>query len=287
MSQRLRTFLVLVSVLRCSPDRRRPRFATRSPGRPRPSASRAAPRSTRWPTPSPTRRRNNLPVDLGLRRLHLSLQPRARGLRAQRRDARARSSSSVPRRSGRGKFNVNVSCQYVEFNQFDGDRPRATSRARPDRAAHTSTRPATSWASRPNRSQYRLGLRNNIAAFSFTYGVLDNLDVNLLLPRHRHGARGRRSTAQQVQTAGPDGIFAPDTGPLHGRLGRRATPSASATCCCALKYQLPRFDWLRSASACSSASPPATRTTSRAPATSGSRRPSTPPRSSGTGSSPS
>ena len=149
-----------------------------------------------------------------------------------------------PETLGRGKFNVNVSWQYVEYNEFDGqdlgdlegDGPIVVRNV--DAAGNLLGFQA-------DRLQYRLGLRNNIVAFSFTYGVLDDLDVNLLLPLLTT-ALDVGVTRQQLQTAGPDGIFSPNSQPpVTGRNDGNAFGPGDLLL--RLKYQLPRADWLRSA----------------------------------------
>lgn len=149
-----------------------------------------------------------------------------------------------PETLGQGKFNVNVSWQYVEYNQFDGQSLRDLQGDGPivlrnvDAAGNLIGFSA-------DRLQYRLGLRNNIAAFSFTYGILDNLDINLLMPLITT-ALDVGVTRWQVQSAGPDGIFSPDSGqPITGRSDGNAVGPGDLLL--RLKYQLPHFDWFRSA----------------------------------------
>lgn len=147
---------------------------------------------------------------------------------------------------GRGKFNVNVSFQYVQFDQFDGDDITSLQNSDPivlnvlDAGGNVIGR-------RANRLVYSLGIQNYVTAFSFTYGILDDLDVNLLIPVIATTLKvGVQS--QQVQSAPPGGAFTPDTGPLRvGRTGESATGVGDLLL--RLKYQLPRLDWLRSAAA--------------------------------------
>jgi len=149
-----------------------------------------------------------------------------------------------PETLGQGKFNVNVSWQYVEYKEFDGQSLRDLEGSGPivlrnvDAAGNLLGFSA-------DRLQYRLGLRNNIAAFSFTYGVLDNLDVNLLMPIIST-ALDVGVTKQQLQTAGPDGVFAPDRlSPVSGFSD--GTAFGPGDLLLRLKYQLPQADWFRSA----------------------------------------
>jgi hypothetical protein len=145
---------------------------------------------------------------------------------------------------GRGKFNVSVSFQYVEFNTFDGT--DLTDLANDDpiviRARDASGTPI---GFRGIRLRYSLGLQNYIHAVSFTYGVLDDLDLNLLLPvivtNMRIGVH-----AQEVATAGLDRVFSPSSGPeFVGRDDGDAVGIGDILL--RAKYQLPRTDWLRSA----------------------------------------
>jgi len=147
---------------------------------------------------------------------------------------------------GRGKFNVNVSFQYVQFDEFDGNDLKSLQNSDPivlnvlDAGGNVIGR-------RASRLVYSLGIQNYVTAFSFTYGILDDLDVNLLVPVIATTLRvGVQS--QQVASATPGGSFTPDTGPLlTGRTGGHATGVGDILV--RLKYQLPRLDWLRSAAA--------------------------------------
>ena len=149
-----------------------------------------------------------------------------------------------PETLGRGKLNVNLSWQYVEYNQYDGQ--DLNDLQGPGPIVLRNVDAANNLLGfQADRLQYRLGLRNNIVAFSFTYGILDNLDANLLLPLIAT-ALDVGVTRQQVQTAGPDGIFSPNSGPpVTGRSEGNAFGAGDLLL--RLKYQLPRADWLRSA----------------------------------------
>jgi hypothetical protein len=145
---------------------------------------------------------------------------------------------------GRGKFNVNVSAQYVQFDQFDGDDLSGLEAPDPivlnvlDAAGNVI-------AQRASRLVYNIGIQNYITAFSFTYGILDDLDVNLLVPLIYTNLKvGVRS--QQVAFADRGGTFTPQQGPLlTGYTKERAFGVGDVLL--RLKYQLPRADWLRSA----------------------------------------
>lgn len=147
---------------------------------------------------------------------------------------------------GRGKFNVNVSFQYVQFDDFDGDSIKSLENGDPivlnvlDAGGNVIGR-------RANRLVYSLGIQNYVTAFSFTYGILDDLDVNILLPIIATTLKvGVQS--QQLQSAPPGGAFTPDVGPLRvGRTGESATGVGDILL--RLKYQLPRLEWLRTAAA--------------------------------------
>jgi hypothetical protein len=73
---------------------------------------------------------------------------------------------------GRGKVNVNVSYQYVQFDTFDGNNIDSL---------HSPFPILLSGGSAANL-EYRLGLHSHIVGLSATYGVLDDFDVNLLVP---------------------------------------------------------------------------------------------------------
>ena len=151
-----------------------------------------------------------------------------------------------PETLGRGKFNVNVSFQYVQFDEFDGADIHSLQNSDPivlnvlDAGGNVIGR-------RANRLVYNLGIQNYVTAFSFTYGILDDLDVNLLLPIIATTLKVGVTT-QQLQVAPPGGAFSPDVGPsIHGSSGEHATGVGDLLL--RLKYQLPRLDWLRSAAA--------------------------------------
>jgi hypothetical protein len=149
-----------------------------------------------------------------------------------------------PETLGQGKFNVNVSWQYVRYKAFDGQSLRDLHGAGPIVLRNVDAA-GNLLGFEADNLQYRLGLINNIAAFSFTYGILDNLDVNLLLPIIST-ALDVGVTKQQIETAGPDGVFAPDRlGPVSGFSQGNAFGAGDLLL--RLKYQLPQLDWFRSA----------------------------------------
>jgi len=145
---------------------------------------------------------------------------------------------------GRGKFNVSVSFQYVEFNTFDGTNLTKLQNSDPI-VVRTFDVAGNPTGFRADRLRYSLGLQNYITAVSFTYGVLDDLDVNLLVPiiatNMRVGVH-----AQQTATAGLDGVFTPSPG--FERVGHDDGNAVGVgDLLLRAKYQLPRLDWLRSA----------------------------------------
>jgi hypothetical protein len=150
---------------------------------------------------------------------------------------------------GRGKFNFSVSHQYVELNTFDGQSLKDLENNDPIvvRAFDASGNPI---GFRANRLRYSLGLQNQVTAFSGTYGITDDLDVNLLVPVIFTNMRvGVHST--EVATAGLDGVFSPSSG--FERVGHTKDDAFGVgDLLLRLKYQLPRLRteemaWLRSA----------------------------------------
>jgi len=143
---------------------------------------------------------------------------------------------------GRRKFNVSVSFQYVELNSFDGTDLKELENGDPivirafDAAGNRTGFRAT-------RLRYSLGLQNYVTAVGFTYGIIDDLDINLYVPiivtNMRIGVH-----AQDVATAGLDGVFTPSVGPE--RVGRDAGDAVGVgDILLRAKYQLPRLNILR------------------------------------------
>src|SRR5206468_12190475 len=131
-----------------------------------------------------------------------------------------------------------VSYQYVELNQLDGRGTDSLEASDPIVIRVTDASGALQGFT-ANRLRYNFDLVNHIAGLSVTYGVLDNLDVNILLPII-HTQFDVTAQTQQLGVAGPDGGFAPSPGPLFsgssdgdptgvGYILRRGT------------YQLPRM----------------------------------------------
>src|SRR5947209_4541828 len=96
-----------------------------------------------------------------------------------------------------------------------------------------------------NRLQYRLRIQDYVTAVSVTYGVLDALDANLLIPLiQTNFAAG--VTSQQEFTAGPDGTFTPSAGPPRTGSTKGDTFGVGDLLL-RLKYQLPQQGGLKSA----------------------------------------
>jgi hypothetical protein len=139
---------------------------------------------------------------------------------------------------GQGKFNVSVSFQYVELNTFDGT-------SLTDLQSNDPIIIRTPTGFRATRLRYSLGIQSYVTAFGVTYGVTDDLDVNLYVPviatNMRVGVHAR-----DTDTAGPNGAFTPSVGPE--RVGYDSgTAVGVGDILLRAKYQLPRWEWLRSA----------------------------------------
>ena len=117
---------------------------------------------------------------------------------------------------GRGKLNVNVSYQYVQFDEFDG-RSIKRLEAQDPIVIQEFDSAGNLLRSTANRLRYGLKIHSNIGSLSLTYGLLDNLDVNLLLPViDTDFAVGVQS--QVIAMALPGGGFSAAPEPL--RIGR-------------------------------------------------------------------
>lgn len=145
---------------------------------------------------------------------------------------------------GKGKFNVNVSYQYVQFDAFDGDSLRSLENKNPVVLALASGGQVV--GAEAVRLRYRLQLQSHVAAFSLTYGLFDNMDVNILVPliatKLKVGVQ-----SQQVATATDlSGPFTSSTGPTaNGSTHGDAVGIGDVLL--RAKYQLPVFDFLHSA----------------------------------------
>jgi hypothetical protein len=144
---------------------------------------------------------------------------------------------------GKGKFNVNVSFQYVNLDEFDGD--DLSNLNNPDPIVTRVTSGGQTLGFTANSLKYDIGLRDYVWGFSFTYGILDNLDVNLLVPLIYTDLDVGVQT-QQLFAAGPDRVFTPQQGALlSGDTG--GTHFGVGDILLRFKYQLPQYGWLHSA----------------------------------------
>lgn len=145
---------------------------------------------------------------------------------------------------GRSKFNVNVSFQYVNYNAFDGASLDSLHSPYPivTRVVDGSGNLLGYTA---NRLVYDMEITSYVTAISATYGILDSLDLNLLLPLIQTHL-GVAPSSQQEFIAEPTGPFLPSPGPLltgdtsGGKFG-------VGDILLRLKYQLPRWQGFRSA----------------------------------------
>jgi hypothetical protein len=109
---------------------------------------------------------------------------------------------------GRSKLNVNLSYQYVRFDAYDGQDIDSLESPYPIVTNVVSGGVVT--AANATRLEYDLGLTNHIVALSATYGILDDLDVNILLPLIQTSF-DTGVNALTVQTAPAGGSFSPCT----------------------------------------------------------------------------
>jgi hypothetical protein len=109
---------------------------------------------------------------------------------------------------GRSKFNVNVSYQYVQFDSYDGTNIDSLHSPYPIVTKVRSGGVVT--AANATRLDYDLALHNNVVSLSGTYGILDDLDVNLLLPLIQT-TFDTGVNALVVKTAPAGGAFGPCT----------------------------------------------------------------------------
>lgn len=140
---------------------------------------------------------------------------------------------------GQGKFNVNVSYQYVELNQLDGNSTHSLE-ARDPIVIRVTDVSGTPLGFTANRLRYDFNLVNHIVGLSLTYGILDNLDVNILVPLI-HTTFDVGAQTQQRFVAGLDGVFNPAPGPvLTG--SANADKTGVGDILLRAKYQLPQMD---------------------------------------------
>jgi hypothetical protein len=144
---------------------------------------------------------------------------------------------------GRNKFNVSVSFQFVELNAFDGTDLKELQSDDP--IVIRTAVGGTPTGFRATQLRYSLGLQQYVTSISATYGITDDLDINLLVPiiatRLRVGVH-----ATDVAAAGLDGVFTPAPG--FERVGHTKGDAVGVgDILIRSKYQLPRWEWLRSA----------------------------------------
>jgi hypothetical protein len=145
---------------------------------------------------------------------------------------------------GRGKLNLNVSFQYVELNEIDGT---ATNELEaPERIVLQEVGPGGVLVRKTaNSLRYNLKLINHVFGVSATYGVLDNLDVNLLVPVIETNYDVTANNTEDLEQL-PGGTYQRVGGPLQsGTL--RATKLGVGDLLLRTKYQLPRQGMWRSA----------------------------------------
>jgi hypothetical protein len=109
---------------------------------------------------------------------------------------------------GRSKFNFSMSYQYVHFDAFDGDDIDSLESPYPIVTNVVSGGVVT--AANAVDLEYDLGLSEHIVGLSATYGILDDLDVNILLPLIQTSF-DTRVNALTVRTAPAGGSFSPCT----------------------------------------------------------------------------
>jgi hypothetical protein len=145
---------------------------------------------------------------------------------------------------GKGKFNVNVSVQYVELNAIDGERTNDLE-ARDPIIVRVTDVAGTLQGFTANRLKYNFKLINHIVGVSATYGLLDDLDLNVLVPVIFTDFDVTASN-QRLFVAGPEGDFVPQPGPALSA-GLNGHKNGIGDILLRAKYQLPRWDILRSA----------------------------------------
>ena len=173
-----------------------------------------------------------------------------------------------PRNAGAGQVQREPELAVRAVQRVRRRRAWATCRATAPSCCATSTRPATCSASRPTGSSTASGCRTTSSP-SASPTASSTTSTSTCSCRSSPRRSTSASRAQQVQTAGPDGTFAPDTGPpVTGRTDGNAFGAGDLLL--RLKYQLPPLaTGSAPPRACRCASRPAAQATSRARATSG------------------
>ena len=145
---------------------------------------------------------------------------------------------------GQGKFNINVSYQYVNLNQIDGT-PTDRLEASDPIIVRVADVTGTTVGFTANRLRYDFNLVNHIVGLSLTYGLLDDLDVNILVPLIRTEF-DVAATTQQLFISDTTLTFNPAPGPVVSS-DSSATKYGVGDILLRAKYQLPRSAWYRSA----------------------------------------
>ena len=106
------------------------------------------------------------------------------------------------RTDGRGVFTIGAAYSYVNYKNFNGE----------DRSDVVFPQPlnATDEVGRPVSDQalFQFKLRQSIFSAAFSYGVLDNLDVGILIPVIEESFHGQ--ILDRFFSQNPDGSFVPD-----------------------------------------------------------------------------
>ena len=143
---------------------------------------------------------------------------------------------------GRSKVNVSVSYQYVHFDSYDGQNIDSLEANDPIVTNVVSGGVVT--GANATRLRYDLGLTSNVIGFSATYGVLDDLDVNLLVPLIQTSF-DTGVQARLVATAPVGGAFTPASGFSSTKLSGDAFGVGDILL--RAKYLFARSDTLRAA----------------------------------------
>jgi hypothetical protein len=145
---------------------------------------------------------------------------------------------------GRGKFNVSMYYEYVKFDTYDGD--DIDDLESPYPIVTNVVSGGTIIEARATRLAYDLALRNNVIGLSGTYGILDNLDVNLLVPLIQTSFdTGVDALTTRIAPAG--GAFAPCTADCFRSSSLDGSAFGVGDILLRAKYLLARQDMFRAA----------------------------------------
>ena len=145
---------------------------------------------------------------------------------------------------GQNKFNVSVTYQYVELNQLDGVSTSNLQASDPI-IVRVAAAGGTTVGFTANALKYDFNLVNHIAGLSFTYGLLDDLDVNILVP-FIATSFDVTATTQQLFISDPSLTFTPAPGPVMSS-ELTGTKYGVGDILLRGKYQMPRAGNYRSA----------------------------------------